>query len=1149
MGCIVCYLDNVVPWGYGVPKPLYYFLKMEYWHPTKQFELRGMSSSRDTRFYEPDPKDSTAVVHMVNLCAKGQSNSADVTDVNLTILDTQITVILGPPNCGCSTILEVLMGKLVPTSGAAYVCNYSVDSISGVTAVNVSAFLDERALFDNLTVEEHLFFYALVGSTDADAYVDWALNAVRMEPYKDCLVSQLSPRLRTSLCMAIAMCRVKQARLMIFDEPTRLMDERHRRSMWLTLEDVAKYSAVLVTTSSVEDAEMLAHRLVIMNQGRVVCAGSPGWLKTRFGVGCYLRLTTMRSFRAERVTRIVQQHMGPVEPVRVTCLEAVFNLTVTATNIKNMASMLHTLEKMRNSLGIMHMRLSSCSLEDIFVKLAHRTAVKETPDAGDAQGATVPTVMDTAKAVEEADALKQLCSARGSEADVWSVLCALFLKRALMWRRVWWTKSLSVLLPAASLVMLALCEHHFLPARAAPRNNATYVLRTFFDDTKTQGFVEVVDNASKPFGHSVVLPTMAEHGVQTFSPKTINVDRELLFWAEQGNVYDYIRHYQFGVSLLNKSGSKLPVFLWFNGQCPHSAALVVNMFHTAMLRDCTGKKDSAITLVNSLSLNDSLSEKIEYERVHGRLSLPAGRTRLGHETELFMERNVITRAFHSFFLSLAASSYSASHVVAPMTEQKSGLKHLQLMTGMSGFVYWMGHFLFDFCMAAGSSYFLTAIMYFSHSGSETIYYLAIMALFLANAFASIPLAYLVSEAFHSRTWTFCFFALVLFLGGLLGSVSTELFVPMVQRYHVTGASSSVLFVWFFLLRWFPTYSLVQGVTKVVMLHKYNAICTTGGMLLAEACRDSHLAADERISPCCQARLANDTMSLLDPLEPWRDTGFYEAARMVLQGVLYIVMLSIIDSQLVYRVRWLVNRRVQGTEYTDKVTMQPRGPRIVDSCMDAEVEEEASLVDQVFRCKAFGEGAMTIQQICKTVGIVSPVRLLEGVSFQLNRGECLGLVGIHDSGKSTLLDILVGLTMPTQGGAHTASASMGGNLRAWQRGIGYAPDGIYKESMPALTVGEILDIVARLRGVKPGRPAVTSVLSIVGKLNENRMANECSYGEIKMLLIALAVIGTPPVVLLDEPYSDLRKLERDNVVHMLQLLKSARAMSILMTSHQ
>ncbi|KAH9367144.1 hypothetical protein HPB48_018852 [Haemaphysalis longicornis] len=357
-----------------------------------------------------------------------------------------------------------------------------------------------------------------------------------------------------------------------------------------------------------------------------------------------------------------------------------------------------------------------------------------------------------------------------------------------------------------------------------------------------------------------------------------------------------------------------------------------------------------------------------------------------------------------------------------MTEQKSGLKHLQLMTGMSGFVYWMGHFLFDFCMAAGSSYFLTAIMYFSHSGSETIYY------------------------------------------RLLGSVSTELFVPMVQRYHVTGASSSVLFAWFFLLRWFPTYSLVQGVTKVVMLHKYNAICTTGGILLAEACRDSHLAADERISPCCQGERSISSKENGDKFPDWEHSR-------------------------------LVNRRVQGTEYTDKVTMQPRGPRIVDSCMDAEVEEEASLVDQVFRCKAFGEGAMTIQQICKTVGIVSPVRLLEGVSFQLNRGECLGLVGIHDSGKSTLLDILVGLTMPTQGGAHTASASMGGNLRAWQRGIGYAPDGIYKESMPALTVGEILDIVARLRGVKPGRPAVTSVLSIVGKLNENRMANECRLGQL------------------------------------------------------
>ncbi|KAH6941955.1 hypothetical protein HPB50_024908 [Hyalomma asiaticum] len=176
-------------------------------------------------------------------------------------------------------------------------------------------------------------------------------------------------------------------------------------------------------------------------------------------------------------------------------------------------------------------------------------------------------------------------------------------------------------------------------------------------------------------------------------------------------------------------------------------------------------------------------------------------------------------------------------------------------------------------------------------------------------------------------------------------------------------------------------------------------------------------------------------------------------------------------------------------------------------------------------------------------------MVDGVSILLNRGECFGLVGVNNSGKSSLLEVLVGLLVPTGGGAYTAALSLGGDLRAWQQGIGYAPDGIFEEFVLPLTVGEFLDIMARLRGVTWRRQALLSALALTGRLREDQMINKCSHGELKMLLIAAAAIGVPPVLLVDEPYSDVEPLYRNEIIRMLQLLKGSQATSIVMTSHR
>lgn len=78
--------------------------------------------------------------------------------------------------------------------------------------------------------------------------------------------------------------------------------------------------------------------------------------------------------------------------------------------------------------------------------------------------------------------------------------------------------------------------------------------------------------------------------------------------------------------------------------------------------------------------------------------------------------------------------------------------------------------------------------------------------------------------------------------------------------------------------------------------------------------------------------------------------------------------------------------------------------------------------------------------------------MDGVSLLLKRGECVGIVGINGSGKTTFLQTLVGCRVPTDGDGYTSTLSLVTDIRGWQRGIGYAPDGVSKNLVPALTVG-------------------------------------------------------------------------------------------------
>ena len=159
--------------------------------------------------------------------------------------------------------------------------------------------------------------------------------------------------------------------------------------------------------------------------------------------------------------------------------------------------------------------------------------------------------------------------------------------------------------------------------------------------------------------------------------------------------------------------------------------------------------------------------------------------------------------------------------------------------------------------------------------------------------------------------------------------------------------------------------------------------------------------------------------------------------------------------------------------------------------------------------------------------------LNGVSFSLNRGEVLGLFGQNGSGKSTLLDIIALASKPDAGRIVFDGIEVKSNLTAVRRRIGYVPQEI--ALFEELTVRENLLCWSRL----PGKKAKARVQEVSEALNlldiSRKKVAELSGGMKRRVNLAVALLGEPELIILDEPFAGVDTDNTDGIEKRLREL--------------
>ena len=243
--------------------------------------------------------------------ARSQSRSparprAAVDGLTLSLWPGQVTCLLGHNGAGKSTTVSVLTGLTPPTAGSISVLGRNLQSdLAGVRGtVGLGVCPQTNVVFDSLTVEEHLDFFAKIKGVGADlnwfqgrraraAAVAAAVSDVGLTEKRNYRAAALSGGQKRKLCLAMAL--IGDPKVVYLDEPTSGMDPYSRRATWELVRRAKQNRVVVLTTHFMDEAEVLGDRVAIMARGRLRCVGSALWLKARFGLGYRLIVTTTRA--------------------------------------------------------------------------------------------------------------------------------------------------------------------------------------------------------------------------------------------------------------------------------------------------------------------------------------------------------------------------------------------------------------------------------------------------------------------------------------------------------------------------------------------------------------------------------------------------------------------------------------------------------------------------------------------------------------------------------------------------------------------------------------------------------------------------------------------------------------------------------------
>nr|XP_019951227.1 PREDICTED: ATP-binding cassette sub-family A member 1-like isoform X1 [Paralichthys olivaceus]XP_019951229.1 PREDICTED: ATP-binding cassette sub-family A member 1-like isoform X1 [Paralichthys olivaceus]XP_019951230.1 PREDICTED: ATP-binding cassette sub-family A member 1-like isoform X1 [Paralichthys olivaceus] len=1260
------YIENVFPGQYGIPKPWYFPFTASYWcgrasvtHVDPGF-LKDYNVHHE--YLEKTPsnmKAGVSVRNLVKIYKTGKKLAVDGLTVDF--YENQITSFLGHNGAGKTTTMSILTGLFPPTSGTALINGYDILTDMDRIRKYLGMCPQHNVLFNELTVEEHIYFYARLKGHSRDEVkieMDQMIKDVGLPHKRKELAKNLSGGMQRKLSVAIAF--VGGSKIVILDEPTAGVDPYARRGIWELLLKYKQGRTIILSTHHMDEADILGDRIAIISHGKMRCCGSSLFLKKCFGSGYYLTLVRdgtdkmaaqrngiIHSQTAEEkdypsrsslddgigsqswsssdpsdltaVGQLVRRHVPEAVFLESIGQEITYILPYSGARDGTFALLFKELDLAMADLGLTSYGISDTTLEEIFLKVAEDTGVDadiqttEEPVVRDRERssrkskrnsiASIHTTSAQPKQVSGMSELKERftskiedlkrntpVSGRGSTVITgWELIrrqfLALFIKRFHHARRSRKGVIAQVVLPSFfvcmslifSLILPPFAEYPSLELQPWMYDlpQTTFYSNDGPNNVEVSQVVETLVN-NPGFGtrcmngNPIPMLPCSSRGSDWFTPPADQSVSDIFLngnWSMSnpspscqcstpkrtimlpdcppgaGGLPPPQRIQNTTDTLEDLTGRNMTDFLVktfeHSGKTRYGGVSVggvnsqVRLTEDAIevafrdLRDLFSSFQDNVTdellqksemLLKKLGTKDNVKVWFYNQAWHGMVSflgvannailrgnLPAGEdphqygiSVSNHPLNLTKEQlsfvalaTTSTDVVVSICVIFAMSFIPASFVLFLIQERVNKAKHLQFVSGVNPAVYWLANFAWDMCNYIIPCLIVIVIfLAFQQKAYVSPPNLpALILLLVFYGWSITPMMYPASFIFSVPSTAYVVLTCVNLFIGINGSVAT-FFMELYDDDNVSRINDIVKQV----LLIFPHFCLGRG---LIDMAKNQAMATL-------------------FSSFGEDRFEN-------PLS-WEMVGKNLCA-MSIQGFVMFAITILIQYKFFCKPRLISGKSLSAEEE------------------DIDVARER---ERVYEGKAQND----LLRICDLTKVYSrkSTPAVDRLCVSVPAAECFGLLGINGAGKTTTFKMLTG-DIPVSGGeAFLNGYSIRTEMSEVHQNMGYCPQ--FDAIDDLLTGREHLEFYGRLRGVPEHEVTMVAEWGIqkLGLVKySNKSAGTYSGGNKRKLSTAIALIGCPPVIFLDEPTTGMDpKARRFLWDCILSVIREGR--SVILTSH-
>ncbi|XP_015077839.1 ABC transporter A family member 2-like [Solanum pennellii] len=415
---LAIYFDNIIPNISGVRKSKLYFLYPGYWtgnggSSVKEGGNCSICSGSLPRLdpITPDDEDVLTEENTVKKQAMEGENSNNAVQIRgliktypgkktggccccccrktsppfhsvkglwLNVEKDQLLCMLGPNGAGKTTTISCLTGINPVTAGDALVYDQSIRSSMGMTNIRrmMGVCPQFDILWDSLSGQENLQIFANIKGlppASIDTVVAQLLSQSKITKVSAKMRScSYSGGMKRRLSVAIAL--IGDPKLVILDEPTTGMDPITRRHVWDIIEKAKKGRAIILTTHSMEEADVLSDRIGIMAKGRLRCIGTSIRLKAKFGTGFIANVGLVsESTSPDAVKHFFKSQLDVVPKDENKCF---LTYVIPHEREKMLTEFFAELQARQSEFGVKDIQLGLTTLEEVFMNIAKQADVE-----------------------------------------------------------------------------------------------------------------------------------------------------------------------------------------------------------------------------------------------------------------------------------------------------------------------------------------------------------------------------------------------------------------------------------------------------------------------------------------------------------------------------------------------------------------------------------------------------------------------------------------------------------------------------------------------------------------------------------------------------------------------------------------------------